>query len=111
MPLTLAGLFVAALIVLVVRGDLPLLVLGFYLAASAVAFITYAVDKSAARRGAWRVRENTLHVLGVIGGWPGALVAQEVLRHKSQKESFKKIFWLTALLNSAALAWFLWRVA
>ena len=105
MSLTVAGLFVVVLAASVFTGTLPIAVLVFYLAASAIAFAAYAVDKSAARRGASRTRESTLHLLGVIGGWPGALVAQEVLRHKSQKPSFKAMFWLTAMLNGGALAW------
>jgi uncharacterized membrane protein YsdA (DUF1294 family) len=103
--LTVAGLFVVFLAASVVSGKLPIAVLAFYLAASAIAFGAYAVDKSAARRGASRTRESTLHLLGLIGGWPGALVAQEVLRHKSQKRSFKTILWLTAALNGGALVW------
>ena len=105
MSLAVAGLFVLFVSAAVFTGKLPIAVLVFYLAASAVAFAAYAVDKSAARRGASRTRESTLHLLGVIGGWPGALVAQQVLRHKSQKRSFKAMFWLTAVLNSAALVW------
>jgi uncharacterized membrane protein YsdA (DUF1294 family) len=102
---TVVGLFVVFLAASVVTGKLPLAILGLYVVVSGVAFVAYALDKSAARRGAWRISEGTLHVLALIGGWPGALVAQEVLRHKSQKQPFKTILWLTAVLNCAALAW------
>jgi hypothetical protein len=40
-----------------------------------------------------------------MGGWPGALVAQETLRHKSKKASFRIVFWATVLINCAGLAW------
>jgi uncharacterized membrane protein YsdA (DUF1294 family) len=75
-----------------------------YLAASVAAFAAYAFDKAAARNGEWRTKESTLLGLGVLGGWPGALVAQTLLRHKSSKRTFQAAFWLTVLLNCGALA-------
>ena len=65
--------------------------------------MAYALDKSAAQQGAWRTRESTLHLLALCGGWPGALVAQQTLRHKSSKAEFRMVFWATVLLNMAAL--------
>ncbi|MEK8049144.1 cold shock and DUF1294 domain-containing protein [Ideonella sp. DXS22W] len=73
-----------------------------YLGASLAAFASYAVDKSAAERQAWRVRESTLHGLSLIGGWPGALLAQQLLRHKTVKREFRTMFWLTVALNVTA---------
>ena len=75
-----------------------------YLAASLITFIVYALDKSAAKAGKWRTPEKTLHILVLIGGWPGALLAQQKLRHKSQKQPFHTIFRLTVAINLAALA-------
>jgi uncharacterized membrane protein YsdA (DUF1294 family) len=63
------------------------------------------LDKSAARRDRWRTRESTLHLLGAIGGWPGALAAQQLLRHKSAKPSFQGVFWLTVVANVGAVGW------
>jgi uncharacterized membrane protein YsdA (DUF1294 family) len=79
----------------------------FYGGLSVVAFLAYALDKSAARAGRWRTQENTLHLLALAGGWPGALVAQQQLRHKSAKTSFLVVFWATVLLNCGALAYLL----
>lgn len=73
-----------------------------YGAASLICFACYAEDKSAARTGRWRMRESTLLLLGLFGGWPGAIVAQQVLRHKSRKASFRAAFWATVVLNVAA---------
>jgi uncharacterized membrane protein YsdA (DUF1294 family)/cold shock CspA family protein len=87
-------------------GKLPVEVAWFYLAASAVAFVAYAFDKSAARNGQWRTKESTLHLIGLTGGWPGALAAQRLLRHKSRKQSFQVVFWATVVLNCCALVWF-----
>lgn len=63
----------------------------------------YALDKNAARRGRPRIPERSLHLLALLGGWPGALIAQQTLRHKTRKTSFQIIFWLTVLLNLAGL--------
>ena len=61
-----------------------------------------AADKTAARSGRWRVSERTLLNLGLIGGWPGAIIAQQVLRHKSKKTAFQRAFWVTVLVNVVA---------
>lgn len=76
-----------------------------YVALSLISFVAYALDKSAARRGAWRTKEATLHMFALAGGWPGALIAQQTLRHKSKKTSFRAVFWLTVLINCAVLVW------
>jgi len=100
-----AVLFLAGVCVAAARGSLPLAVPVVYVAASVAAAALYASDKSAAERHAWRTRERTLHLLALIGGWPGALVAQAVFRHKTRKLSFQLAFWTTVGLNCAALAW------
>lgn len=79
----------------------PTWVAGLYLAASALCFVVYAIDKAAARARGWRVSEATLIALGLAGGWPGAIVAQQVLRHKSNKASFRAAFWGSVMLNVA----------
>jgi uncharacterized membrane protein YsdA (DUF1294 family) len=77
----------------------------FYLIISAVTFIVYALDKSAAEQHRWRIQENTLHLLSLLGGWPGALAAQRILRHKSQKVTFQIVYWATVGFNLAGLIW------
>jgi uncharacterized membrane protein YsdA (DUF1294 family)/cold shock CspA family protein len=99
------GLFLLFVAAAVFLGLLPLFILGLYLAASAVSFFLYKRDKSAAEIGRWRTNENTLHMFSVIGGWPGAFVAQRLLRHKSSKESFRNLFWATVVINCVALSW------
>ncbi len=86
-------------------GKLPNAVLGLYLVTSAVAFFAYAFDKSAALNNRWRTQESTLHLFALLGGWPGALAAQRLFRHKSRKTSFQAAFWGTVFLNCAVLAW------
>lgn len=84
-------------------GTSPMVLLGIA-GLSLVAFLAYVFDKSAAVAGRWRTSERTLHLLGLAGGWPGALVAQQLLRHKTRKPGFVAVFWCTVVLNVAALA-------
>jgi uncharacterized membrane protein YsdA (DUF1294 family) len=85
--------------------NLPLLAGAAYLAVSLSCFVAYAIDKSAARKGGWRTPETTLLLLGLVGGWPGAVLAQQWLRHKTAKASFQWKFQVTVLLNLAGLLW------
>ena len=101
----LAVLFLGAITVAALAGELPLVLLTVYVALSLITFFAYALDKSAAQRGRWRTTEGTLLILGLAGGWPGGLIAQETLRHKSKKVSFRLQFWITVLINCAALVW------
>jgi uncharacterized membrane protein YsdA (DUF1294 family) len=79
--------------------DLPLLVGVAYLAVSLGCFLAYAIDKSAARAGNWRTPETWLLLLGLVGGWPGGLLAQQWLRHKTSKLSFQWKFHLSVAVN------------
>ncbi len=81
------------------------MIFAIYIVASILTFIMYFLDKSAARKGRWRTRESTLHMLSLVGGWPGALIAQQKLHHKTQKQSFRYVFWLTVLLNIGTFIW------
>ncbi|NTV12807.1 MAG: DUF1294 domain-containing protein [Desulfobulbaceae bacterium] len=89
------------------NGQLPLEVFCLYLFASFVSFVVYAHDKSAAINDQWRTKESTLHLFALVGGWPGALAAQRMLRHKSKKLDFQIVFWATVILNCGVLGW-LW---
>ncbi len=70
-----------------------------------VTYLVYWRDKRAAERRAWRTPEIRLHILALLGGWPGALIAQGRLRHKTQKTSFRMAFFLTAILNITAIGY------
>ena len=104
-----ACLFVALICVLAATGELPVAAAVLHVAASLTAFLLYRIDKAAAVSGARRTPESTLLAVGLFGGWPGALVAQQVLRHKSRKTSFQILFWITVVSDCAAMAW-LWSV-
>jgi uncharacterized membrane protein YsdA (DUF1294 family) len=66
---------------------------------SVLAFFMYWADKRKARADAWRTPENILHALELAGGWPGALIAQQVFRHKTRKVSFQILFWVIVALH------------
>lgn len=80
-------------------------VASLYAVLSLITFFAYCKDKAAAQAGRWRTPESTLHSLALLGGWPGAIFAQQWLRHKSSKAQFRAIFWCTVLLNMAAFVW------
>jgi uncharacterized membrane protein YsdA (DUF1294 family)/cold shock CspA family protein len=73
-----------------------------YVGFSIVTVFAYAFDKSAAVAGRWRSSEQSLLILRLVGGWPGGLLAQQLLRHKSNKASFRSAFWATVLVNVTA---------
>ncbi len=101
----LSVLFLAVITTTYLVGDFPQKLLFSYLGLSAITFLAYAFDKSKAQRGEWRTQERTLHIFSLIGGWPGAAIAQQLLRHKSQKREFRNAFWFTVLVNIGALFW------
>ncbi len=108
LALAVAGLFFALVAGLVALGSVPSLVLAPYALFSVIAFAMYRADKTAAERGAWRVPEANLHAVALLGGWPGALVARRVFRHKTRKQPFRTIFWGTVVANCLALGWVLY---
>ena len=101
----LSVIFLVLMITALGIGRMPINLVLLYLGGSTLTFILYANDKSKAKRGAWRTPESTLHLFALAGGWPGAAIAQQTLRHKSQKKEFRFVFWLTVIANFCALAW------
>lgn len=84
------------------------IILVWYIGISIATIMAYALDKRAAGIGRRRTPERRLHQLELLGGWPGALVAQQLLRHKTQDRRFRKIFWLCTIANIAALGVIAW---
>jgi len=70
-----------------------------------LSYLLYWWDKSAAQKGARRTPESNLHLMDLLGGWPGALVAQQQFHHKTAKASFQAVFWVTVLLNVGMCIW------
>jgi len=88
------------------RGLLVILI--WTLAASLLAFVAYWSDKRRARAGRRRIRERTLHLWSLVGGWPGALVAQRIFRHKTRDLRFLIVYWLTVALHLAGWGAAIW---
>lgn len=105
--LIFAAVFLVFVVGTVATGKLPFVVLIAYFMASCVAYLVYVFDKAASLKGQRRTPESTLHLFSLVGGWPGAMLAQRTLRHKTQKQSFQVTYWTTVVLNCAFLGWLL----
>jgi uncharacterized membrane protein YsdA (DUF1294 family)/cold shock CspA family protein len=98
--------FIAIYIAVALTRGVSIWFAAAYGALSIVCLIAYASDKSAAMAGRWRSSEKSLLLLGLVGGWPGGLLAQQLLRHKSSKASFRSAFWATVVANVTAFVFF-----
>jgi uncharacterized membrane protein YsdA (DUF1294 family) len=68
-------------------------------AISFLTFLAYRADKRRAELNEWRISERTLHLLELLGGWPGAFVAQRYFRHKTAKDSYQFVFWSIVIFH------------
>jgi uncharacterized membrane protein YsdA (DUF1294 family) len=85
------------------------LVLGYLAGVNVATLILYGYDKAVAGGGQRRVPESWLHGLALLGGTPGAFLAQRLFRHKTVKPAFQRTFWMIVVLQVALLgAWFWW---
>jgi uncharacterized membrane protein YsdA (DUF1294 family)/cold shock CspA family protein len=108
LPLYFALAFMVLIATLPILGFLSWKILCFYVVVNVLTWFLYMFDKEAARKvGRRRRPENTLHLLSLVGGWPGALLAQRMFRHKSSKRSFQEVFWATVIFHCCVLAWLL----
>lgn len=105
---TIGLFFVIALLLGAIAGRVPAWVALVYTVMSGVTLLSYRLDKSAAVANRRRTPEQSLHLLALFGGWPGALLAQSVFRHKSSKAAFQWAFRATVVLNLGVLTWLLW---
>ncbi len=91
--------FAAIMALTIIVWGMPLWVLAIYGGVSLISLLFYRQDKLAAINGTRRVPEEQLHLLGIVGGWPGGVVAQHIFKHKTQKARFARYFWFTVALN------------
>lgn len=104
-----AGLSLVCLVGAATMAPFTPLPLIAYPVFSTIAFLMYARDKLRAIQGNWRIPESSLHLVEAAGGWPGAYIAQQMMRHKTVKTSYQLIFWLIVLLHVGF--WILWMVS
>lgn len=97
-------IFLAAMATLVYAEKVAPFFLLLYVGCSILTFLLYQLDKTKARKEQRRIAEKILHLCSVIGGWPGALLAQRLLHHKSRKRSFQIVFIITVILNLALVS-------
>lgn len=93
------GGFILSYLVISLVWKLSIYVGVAYLAMSLICAVFYWVDKHSAKTGAWRISEATLLMLGGFCGWPGAIVAQHLLQHKTTKPSFRFEHWVSVIVN------------
>jgi len=70
---------------------------------SVLTVILYRYDKRAAEQGGQRIPNTTLHLASLLGGWPGALIARPLLRHKLNQKRFRGFFWASIVANFGIL--------
>lgn len=104
--LSLSCVFLICIGVLAFFKKIDPIVLILYLLLSLITFLLYWQDKNKAKNDEWRTPEKKLHFFSLIGGWPGALIAQRLLRHKSRKQSFRAVFYVTVIINISAISFY-----
>lgn len=90
------------------------MILKFYLiwlaVASVTTFILYGFDKARSKqKGAWRIPEATLHLLALVGGFPGGWAGRSVFRHKTQKGFFLFVLTVSTIIHLALAYWLFFR--
>ncbi len=103
--LSLVGVFLCFVSTAALLNKYPAEVLYVIIALSLLSLYLYAKDKTAARMGFWRTSENTLHLVSILGGWPGATVARILFSHKTSKQPFTAIFWCTVVVHCGFVIW------
>ena len=103
------GLARYAFIDIVLMKIIALVYLAIVLLLSAVSFLLYGWDKRQARIDRWRIAENNFHLISLLGGWPGAILGQNFFRHKTYKQPFRNVFWLTVVVHLLVVAGAIYR--
>ena len=76
-------------------------VFAWLIAINIVTFVAFGYDKAVALQEATRVPEAILLALTLLGGCMGAMIARPLFRHKTQKVSFRLIFWPCVIVSIA----------
>ena len=71
---------------------------------SLITYVAFAIDKRRAINGGWRIRESTLHLMELLGGWPGAVLGMMLIRHKTKDATYRTIHHL--IIGLHVVIWF-----
>lgn len=107
---TFSTLFLLGLVVLYIEQRIALWLFASFVALSIFTFFLYGIDKYNAIKQKRRISENTLQLWSLLGGWPGALMAQQVFRHKTKKRPFIIVLWLGIFTNIAVFGYLSFRI-
>lgn len=88
------------------NGTIQWVILGGLILVNLIAFVAHGVDKRSAIHGRRRTPEARLHLWELLGGWPGALLAMLLFRHKIRKPSYLLVFGLIAAGWITGIAWY-----
>lgn len=83
-----------------------LVIAAIYTIMSLICFILFYIDKKRSETNGWRIAEYYLHLVELLGGWPGALLGQKYIRHKTQKWKYKLVLWAIILVHAAFWGYF-----
>ena len=101
--LILAPLAFSGYLLLRAKNPLPFFCYAFF---SVITMVVYGADKTHAAIRSWRIPEIYLHILEIMGGWPGALMAQNEFRHKTRKSFYQVVFRGIIVLHLAVWAFY-----
>ncbi len=76
----------------------------YYSAISIISAAVTAFDKFSAKRGLWRIPENTLLLLGLLGGAAAEYMIMKIIRHKTRHKKFMIILPVEAVIHIAVIS-------
>ena len=85
-------------------------IIAFIAVINLVTFLTFALDKRAAQKGKWCIKEATLFSLAVLGGGLGAMLGMKTFHHKTKKFWFKIGIPLITVVNICVFAYIIIKI-
>ena len=71
---------------------------------SFITFCLLGLDKFNAKHRKPRIKERTIHLFELLGGWPGTLIGRPIFRHKTRKFSYSIELFLIAFAHCAIVS-------
>ncbi|MEH7455410.1 DUF1294 domain-containing protein [Gottfriedia acidiceleris] len=80
----------------------------FYLViVNIVSFVIMGIDKSRAKRKAWRIPERILFLFAIIGGSIGSILGMYYFKHKTKHPKFVFGYWIILFIQFVIYFFFL----